>query len=69
LDSKIVRGRDGTFQEFGTSAPITFGQSAGRFAGLMPQQKPSNREVAQARLALAAFGLDIVNRGFDPTLN
>lgn len=65
----IVRGRNGTFQEFGTSAPITFGQSAGRFAGLMPQQKPSNREVAQARLALAALGLDIVNRGFDPTLN
>jgi hypothetical protein len=65
----IVRGRDGTFMEFGTSAPITFGQSTGRFAGLMPQQKPSNREVAQARLALAALGLDIVNRGFDPTLN
>lgn len=50
-------------------APITFGQSAGRFAGLMPQQKPSNREVAQARLALAALGLNIVNCGFDPTLN
>lgn len=65
----IVRKCDGTFKEFGTTAPITFGQSTGRFSGLMPHQKPSTREVAQARLALASLGLDIVNRGFDPTLN
>lgn len=65
----IVRGGGGSFMEFGTSAPITFGQTAGRFSGLMPLQKPSHRELAQARLALAALGLEIVNRGFDPTLN
>jgi len=47
---------------------IQFGQSTGRFSGLMPRSKPSAREAAQAKATLVAPGMNIVNRGFDPTL-
>jgi hypothetical protein len=48
---------------------MQFGQSTGRFSGLMPRNKPSAREAAQAKASLLALGMNIVNRGFDPTLN
>jgi hypothetical protein len=46
-----------------------FGESVGRFSGLMPRNKPSVREAAQAKAALLTLGMNIVNRGFDPTMN
>lgn len=46
-----------------------FGESAGRFSGLMPRNKPSVREAAQAKAELLGLGMSIVNRGFDPTMN
>lgn len=65
----ILRGADGVFTEFGDSGPLQFGESSGRFSGLMPHNKPSAREAAQAKATLLALGMNIVNRGFDPTLN
>lgn len=65
----ILRDRNGTFTEFGNPGPLQFGESTGRFSGLMPRNKPSTREAAQAKSTLLALGMNIVNRGFDPTLN
>ena len=47
----IQRDEDGVFTGFGDSGPLTFGKSEGRFSGLMPRNKPSVREAAQAKAA------------------
>jgi hypothetical protein len=65
----ILRNADGAFTDFGDPGPMQFGESVGRFSGLMPRNKPSVREAAQARATLMALGMNIVNRGFDPTMN
>jgi len=65
----ILRDEGGAFTRFGDPGPMHFGESAGRFSGLMPHHKPSAREAAQAKATLLALGMNIVNRGFDPTMN
>jgi hypothetical protein len=65
----ILRDAGGAFTDFGDPDPMHFGESAGRFSGLMPRNKPSVREAAQAKATLMALGMNIVNRGFDPTMN
>jgi hypothetical protein len=65
----ILRNADGAFTDFGDPGPMQFGESVGRFSGLMPRNKPIVREAAQARATLMALGMNIVNRGFDPTMN
>jgi hypothetical protein len=65
----ILRDANGVFTDFGEPGPLEFGASAGRFASLMPRSKPSTREATQAKAALLALGMDIVNRGIDPSLN
>lgn len=65
----ILRNADGAFTDFGDPGPMQFGESVGRFSGLMPRNKPSVRDAAQARSTLMALGMNIVNRGFDPTMN
>jgi len=65
----ILRDANGTFTGFGDPGPLQYGEAAGRFSGLMPQNKPSAREAAQAKSILLELGMEIVNRGFDPTLN
>lgn len=65
----ISRNEAGAFTAFGDPGPMLFGESVGRFTGLMPRHKPSAREAAQARASLLRLGMTIVNRGFDPTLN
>ena len=65
----IVRNDGGVFTSFGDPGPMQFGESVGRFSGLMPRNKPSVREAAQARATLLSLGMKIVNRGFDPSMN
>jgi hypothetical protein len=65
----ILRDAAGEFTEFGDPGPLQFGESAGRFSGLMPRNKPSAREAAQAKATLLALGMNIVHRGSDPSLN
>jgi hypothetical protein len=65
----ILRDAGGAFTDFGDPGPMHFGESVGRFSGLMPKNKPSAREAAQAKATLAGLGMNIINRGFDPTLN
>jgi hypothetical protein len=65
----ILRDAAGSFADLGDPGPMQFGESTGRFSGLMPRNKPSAREAAQAKASLLALGMNIVNRGFDPTMN
>ena len=65
----ILRNGDGAFTEFRDPGPLQFGESAGRFSGLMPRNKPSVREAAQAQSTLQALGMNIVHQGFNPGLN
>ena len=65
----ILRDASGAFTAFGDPGPMHFGESTGRFSGLMPRNKPSVREAAQAKATLLNRGIHIVNRGFDPTMN
>ena len=65
----ILRDAGGVFTAFGDPGPMHFGESVGRFSGLMPKNKPSAREAAQAKATLLGLGMNIVNRGFDPTMN
>ena len=65
----ILRDDAGEFTSFGDPGPLQFGESQGRFSGLMPRNKPSVREAAQARTTLISLGMNIINRGFDPTMN
>ena len=65
----ILRDEAGAFREFGDAGPMHFGESEGRFSGLMPRNKPSVREAAHARATLLGLGMKIVNRGFDPSMN
>ena len=65
----IVRDEAGAFTAFGDPGRMQFGESMGRFSGLMSRNKPSVREAAQARATLLSLGMSIVNRGFDPTMN
>ena len=65
----ILRDQGGAFAEFGDPGPLVFGESAGRFSGLMPRNKPGAREAAGAKAALLKLGMTVVNRGFDPHMN
>ena len=65
----ILRDDGGAFSAFGEPGPMHFGESQGRFAGLMPRNKPSVREAASAKATLLGLGMHIVNRGFDPSNN
>jgi len=65
----ILRNADGAFTGFRDAGPLQFGESAGRFSGLMPRNKPSIREAAQAQSTLQALGMNIVHQSFDPGLN
>lgn len=65
----ILRDPAGGFVDFADPGPLHAGEAAGRFAGLMPGHQPSAREVAQAKATLIELGLEIINRGFDPSMN
>lgn len=65
----ILRDAAGAFTACGDPGPMHSGESVGRFSGLMPRNKPGVREAAQAKATLLGLGMNIVNRGFDPTMN
>ena len=65
----ILRDGSGTFLTLDNPPALDYTESAGRFAGLMPRLKPSVREAAAARATLLAMGMNIVNRGADPSRN
>jgi hypothetical protein len=65
----ILRDDSGAFTGFGEAGPLRFGQSEGRFSGLMPRNKPGAREAELAKAALLALGMTVVHRGFDPSMN
>jgi hypothetical protein len=65
----IVRDESGSFARFGTPPPLDYNDVGGRFAKLMPRHRPSAREAAAARAELLAMGMNIVNRGPDPSMN
>jgi hypothetical protein len=65
----ILRDPAGGFVDLEDPGPLLAGEAAGRFAGLMPRNKPGAREAAQAKATLIELGLEITNRGFDPAMN
>ena len=65
----ILRDSSGAFLTLGRPPALDYTESAGRFTGLMPRLKPSVRESAAAKATLLAMGMNIVNRGADPSLN
>ncbi len=65
----IVRDARGNFMELGDAGPIHFGESEGRFSGLMKGTAPTAEQSATAKASLQKLRLSVINRGFDPTLN
>ncbi|MCX6874582.1 MAG: hypothetical protein NTW21_12370 [Verrucomicrobia bacterium] len=65
----IIRDVFGAFVEFGENPVPHFTSTAGRFSGLMPKRPQSAQEVTLAKATLHAMGMQVVNRGFDPSLN
>jgi hypothetical protein len=65
----IIRDAGGKFTELGDAGPIHFGESEGRFSGLMKGTAPTADQSAKAKVELQQLRLSVVNRGFDPTLN
>ncbi|KAB2637982.1 MAG: hypothetical protein DVB25_08880 [Verrucomicrobia bacterium] len=65
----ILREGSGEFREFGQIPALNFTSTSGRFTGLMPKHPHSAQVVAAAKAALLAMGMQVVNRGFDPSQN
>ncbi|MGB6220250.1 hypothetical protein [Haloferula sp.] len=65
----IIRDDSEMFASLNAPPPLEFNETGGRFAGLMPRHQPSASDAASAKADLLAMGMDIVNRGFDPTMN
>ena len=65
----IQRDATGTFTKFDDTQLLQYGESSGRFSGLMPRNKPSVREAAKAKPTLEALKMNMVHRGIDPNLN
>lgn len=65
----ILRDSNKAFTDFGADTPLHTGESEGRFSKLMPRHKPSADDCAKAKRTLFSIGMNVENRGFDPTMN
>ena len=65
----IIRDAAGNFKELGDPGPLHFGETEGRFAGLMKGAAPTAEQAARAKAMLQKMRLTVINRGSDPTLN
>jgi hypothetical protein len=66
---RIVRDDKGAFQEFGTPPLPRVEKMEGRFAGILPRQKPSIQEVQMARFTLAGLGYRVEGINDQQSLN
>ncbi len=65
----ILRDDKEAFTDLGPDTPLQSGEAEGRFSKLMPRHKPSADDCAKAQRTLFAIGMNVENRGFDPTMN
>lgn len=65
----ILRDSAEKFTDLGPDTPLQTGEAEGRFSKLMPRHKPSADDCAKAQRTLFAIGMNVENRGFDPTMN
>lgn len=65
----IIRDAGGKFIELASPGPIQFGESEGRFAGLMKGSAPTAEQSAKAKAVLQQLRLSVVNRGAGLNLN
>lgn len=66
----ILRDSSEKFTEFGQNIAIpNTADAERRFAKLMPRHKPSADDCAKAKRILFSIGMNVENRGFDPTMN
>jgi hypothetical protein len=65
----ILRDSNEAFTNLGPDTPLQTGEAEGRFSKLMPRHKPSAEDCAKAKRTLFSIGMNVENRGFDPTMN
>ncbi|MFM2199232.1 MAG: hypothetical protein RLZZ505_2664 [Verrucomicrobiota bacterium] len=65
----IIRDSNEAFTDLGPDTPLQTGEAEGRFSKLMPRHKPSADDCAKAKRTLFSIGMNVENRGFDPTMN
>jgi hypothetical protein len=65
----ILRDGNEVFTDLGPDTPLQTGEAEGRFSKLMPRHKPSADDCAKAKRTLFSIGMNVENRGFDPTMN
>ena len=65
----ILRDGNEAFTDLGPDTPLQTGEAEGRFSKLMPRHKPSADDCAKAKRTLFSIGMNVENRGFDPTMN
>jgi hypothetical protein len=65
----ILRDGNEVFTDLGSDTPLQTGEAEGRFSKLMPRHKPSADDCAKAKRTLFSIGMNVENRGFDPTMN
>ena len=65
----ILRDSNESFTDLGQDTPLQTGEAEGRFSKLMPRHKPSADDCAKAKRTLFSIGMNVENRGFDPTMN
>jgi hypothetical protein len=65
----ILRDSNEAFTDLGPDTPLQTGEAEGRFSKLMPRHKPSADDCAKAKRTLFSIGMNVENRGFDPTMN
>jgi len=65
----ILRDDNQAFTDLGPDTPLQTGEAEGRFSKLMPRHKPSADDCAKAKRTLFSIGMNVENRGFDPTMN
>jgi hypothetical protein len=65
----ILRDSNEAFTDFGADTQLHTGEAEGRFSKLMPRHKPSADDCAKAKRTLFSIGMNVENRGFDPTMN
>ena len=65
----ILRDDNEAFTDLGPDKLLETGEAEGRFSKLMPRHKPSADDCAKAQRTLFSIGMNVENRGFDPTMN
>lgn len=65
----ILRDAKEGFMDFEPKTSLDFSESKGLFSKLMPRHQPRADDCTKEKRTLLAIGMNMENRGFDPTMN